>query len=211
MTDAGRPRPTRSKRSTSIPAPERGIDDAIPPVRRVAAGGAAEGSLRRSEEQFRAIFEGVGDGVAIWDPHGNFLEVNRVLCERLGYSREQLLAIPVGAVNSPESGATIPGRVDEIMRGGSVPAIDATHVRRDGTEVPIEAVSRRIEFRGRPAILTVYRDITERKRADETARAAAARLQTAMEAMLDGVSILSSLRDGEGRITTSESTTPTRR
>ena len=201
MTDADRPRPIRSKRSPLTPADDRGIDEAVNPVRRTAAGHQAEESLRRSAEQFRATFEGVGDGVAIWDPHGNFLEVNRVLCERLGYTREQLLAMPVGAVNSPESGATIPGRVEEIMRGGNVPAIEATHVRRDGTEIPIEAVSRRIEFLGRPAILTVYRDITERKRAEETARASAARLQIAMEAMLDGVSILSSVRDEDGRIT----------
>ena len=62
----------------------------------------------------------MGDGVAISEPGGNFLEVNRVVCERLGYTREQLLAMPVGAINSPESAATIPKRVEAMLRGGRV-------------------------------------------------------------------------------------------
>jgi two-component system cell cycle sensor histidine kinase/response regulator CckA len=163
-------------------------------------GPEVKDAMRRSEEQFRSIFDGLGDGVAISQPGGKFLEVNRVLCERLGYTREQLLSMPVSAINSPESAATIPGHVDEIMRGGGVRAIDATHVRRDGTEMPIEAVSRLIEFRGKPAILTVYRDIAERKRAEEALAASEARLRTAMDTMLDGVAITSAVRDDAGRI-----------
>ena len=200
MTDARRSRPKLSKRPPFIPADERGIENGITSTGDMKTRHEAGEALRRSEEQFHAIFDSVGDGMAISEPGGNFLEVNRVLCERLGYTREQLLTMPVRAINSPESAATILGRVEEIMRGGEVRAIDATHVRRDGTEMPIEAVSRRIEFGGRPAILTVYRDIAERKQSEEAVRASAAHLQIAMDAMLDGVSILSSLRDDSGRI-----------
>jgi two-component system cell cycle sensor histidine kinase/response regulator CckA len=181
-------------------ADERRIDEVTASAPDMTAKQNAEEALRRSEEQFRTIFDSMGDGVAISEPGGNFLEVNRVLCGRLGYSREQLLTMPVSAINSPESAATVQGRVDEIMRGGGIRSIEATHVRRDGTELPIEAVSRRIAFRGRPAILTVYRDITERKQADEALTASVARLKIAMDAMLDGVSILSAVRDDSGHI-----------
>ena len=68
----------------------------IASVRDITARHEAEEALRQSEEQFRTIFDSMGDGVAISEPGGNFLEVNRVLCERLGYTREQLLAMPVG-------------------------------------------------------------------------------------------------------------------
>ena len=123
-------------------------------------------AIGRSERQFRDIFDSMGDGVAISEPGGHYLEVNRVLCERLGYARDELVGMPVSAINSPESAATIPGRVERVMRYGEVRPIEVTHVRRDGTEIPIEAVSRHIEFRGRPAILSVYRDISERKQAE---------------------------------------------
>ena len=160
----------------------------------------AEEALRLSELEFRTIFDSVGDGVAIWEPEGKYLEVNRVLCERLGYSREELLGMQVDAINSSESAATIPGRVAEIMQGRGIRAIEATHVRRDGAQIPIEAVSRRITFRGKPAILTVYRDTAERKRAAEAVADSLARLRTALDAMLDGVAISSAVRDDGGRI-----------
>lgn len=159
------------------------IVGAIVSVRDVTASHEAEEALRQSEEQFRAIFDTVGDGMAIWDPHGNFLEVNRVLCERLGYTREELLAMPVRAINSPESAATIPRRARAIVRGGAVRAIEATHVRRDGTEIPIEAVSRRIEFQGKPAILSVYRDISERIRSEEAFGEQARSMQELLDAL----------------------------
>ena len=130
---------------------------------------AAEEAQRANERQFREIFDNVGDGVAIADPQGFFLEVNRVVCERLGYSREQLLAMPVSAINAPEFAALIPERVGQIMQGG-VSVFDTTHLRQDGTEIHTEVAARRIEFRGQPAILSVYRDITDRRRAEKRMR-----------------------------------------
>jgi two-component system, cell cycle sensor histidine kinase and response regulator CckA len=203
MTGSRRSRPRPSEPSPVIAADERGIDNVTAPAHGMSARSATQNAVeaqRRSEEQFRTIFDSMGDGVAISEPGGNYVEVNRVLCGRLGYSREELLTMPVSAINSPESAATVQGRVDEIMRGGGIRAIQATHIRRDGTELPIEAVSRLITFRGRPAILTVYRDITERKQADEALTASVDRLKIAMDAMLDGVSILSAVRDDSGRI-----------
>jgi PAS domain S-box-containing protein len=102
----------------------------IASVRDITARHEAEEALRQSEEQFRIIFDSMGDGVAISEPGGNFLEVNRVVCERLGYTRAQLLAMPVGAINSPTSAATIPKRVEAMLRGGHIRAIEATHVVR---------------------------------------------------------------------------------
>ena len=200
MAGASRSRPKKSTGSPFTPADGRGIDDAAASDGDSTARLDAEEPLRLSELEFRTIFDSVGDGVAIWEPEGKYLEVNRVVCERLGYSREELLSMQVDAINSSESAATIPGRVAEIMQGRGIRAIEATHVRRDGAEIPIEAVSRRITFRGKPAILTVYRDITERKRAEEAIANSVTRLQIAMGAMLDGVSILSSVRDDAGRI-----------
>ena len=197
MADAGR---SKSKRPPPVPGGKPGTDGANASTPDLAAELADRGSQPLGDDQFRAIFDSVGDGVAISEPGGRFLEVNKVVCERLGYSREELLNMQVGAINSPESAASIPRRIDEITRGGDVPAIEATHVRRDGTEIHVEAVSRLIRFRGKPAVLSVYRDITERRRADADLAASMARLQIAMDAMLDGVSILSAVHDGDGRI-----------
>jgi PAS domain S-box-containing protein len=143
----------------------------------------AERVRRESDLQFRTIFDSVSDGVAISEPGGTFLEVNRALCNRLGYTREQLLKLPVSAINTAASAATIPGRVRDMLAGRESPAIEATHVRADGSEIAVEAVSCRIEFRGRPAILSVYRDITERKRTEAALREQSRLMQALLDAL----------------------------
>ena len=60
-----------------------------------AAKETAEGAnsaLRESEERFRGAFDGASIGMALVSPEGRFLEVNRALCDILGYSEDELLA-----------------------------------------------------------------------------------------------------------------------
>ena len=144
---------------------------------------------RRSEEQFRTIFDNVGDAVAIYEPSGDFVEVNRVLCERLGYSRDELLSMSVLDIDAPESASLLQGRVERIFNEG-LALFEVAHVRRDGTRIPTEIVSRKIEFRGRPAILTVQRDITSRKQTEEALRVSEQQFRTIFDSVGDGVAIL---------------------
>ena len=153
-------------------------------------------ALRRSEEQFRAIFDNVGDAVAIHEPGKTFVEANRVLSERLGYTREELLAMPVAAINAPELRETIAERSAQIMREGSS-VFETVHVRRDGVRFPVEVSARRIEFQGRPAILSVQRDISERKRTEEAMQQQA----TFLQQILDAIPIPIIAKDRDGRVT----------
>ena len=154
----------------------------IASVRDITEPVRAEAAVRQSEQELHAIFDGVGDGVAIHEPGGTFLEVNSVVCSRLGYSREELLTMSVSAINSPESAASVPERAATIMAGGTH-VFELTHVARDGTEIPVEVVSRRIEFRGKPAVLSVHRDLTERRKAEAAMREQARYLQELIDAL----------------------------
>ena len=146
---------------------------------------------RRSEEQFRTIFDSVGDGVAIHDPGGNFVEANRVICERLGYTREEFLRLTVAAINAPDWIPAIPERVAQIMSQGSV-IFETVHLTRDGRQIPTEVLSRRIEYRGAPAVLSVHRDITERKKTQEALRQSESQFRTIFDGVGDGVAIYDS-------------------
>jgi PAS domain S-box-containing protein len=164
-------------------------------VHDITAEHEADDARQRSEEQFRAIFDSVGDAVAIYEPDGAFVEVNRMLCERLGYSRDELLTMTVKDIDAPESAALVPGRVEAITQEG-VARFEAIHLRRDGTRIPTEIVSRKIEFRGHTAILTVQRDITERKRAEEAIRSQA----LFMQELLNAIPIPINAKGRDGRI-----------
>jgi len=129
----------------------------------------AEPALRESESRYKALFDSASDAIVIHDMEGRFLEVNRVLCERLGYSRDELLQMTVMDIDAPEYAALLPQRIQELRRRGRI-LFDTAHVRRDGCVIPIELSSRIVEYAGALAILSIGRDITERKQAEESLR-----------------------------------------
>ena len=52
---------------------------------------------RATLETYRYIFDNVNDAIFVHDLQGQFLDVNQVACQRLGYTREELLALCVQA------------------------------------------------------------------------------------------------------------------
>jgi two-component system, cell cycle sensor histidine kinase and response regulator CckA len=125
----------------------------------------AEEALRKSEEKFRNIFDSSSDAILIHDMEGRFLEVNEVACRSLGYSRDELLRMTPMDIDTPEFARLAPARIRVIDRKRQQ-VFEAAHRRKDGTEFPVEVNSRRIEHDGKPCVLSVVRDITERKRAE---------------------------------------------
>jgi PAS domain S-box-containing protein len=122
----------------------------------------AERALRHSESRYRTLFENASDAIFIYDLNGRFLEVNRVACQRLGLSFEELRQMTPADIESPEYAARLPMRIDELQRYGHH-LFETVHVRQDGTRIPTELSSRLIEYDGEPAVLSIARDLTERK------------------------------------------------
>ena len=61
-----------------------------------------EAALRESEERFRSAFDYAAIGVALVSPNGRWLEVNRSLCEIVGYSESELLALTFQDITHPD-------------------------------------------------------------------------------------------------------------
>lgn len=140
----------------------------------------AERFLKDSEHKFRTLFNSAGDGIAIHDVAGRFLEVNDVLCNRLGYSREELLRMTPMDIDAPESSPLVHQHIDAVMRDGCA-SFETGYQCRDGFSIPVEVSSRLVDFNGHPAILSVARDITERKRAEEALRTSQERFRDLAE------------------------------
>jgi PAS domain S-box-containing protein len=137
----------------------------------------AEEALRRSELEFRTVFESSNDGIFIVDLDGRILEVNGVACQHLGYSREELLQMSVNDIEVSLDADHCPERSLALARAGHV--FEAVHVRKDGAHVPVEINARVFEFDGSTAILGAARDITERKRTEVEMAMRAAELDRA--------------------------------
>lgn len=130
-----------------------------------------EEELRDSEEKFRQLFHNASDAIFLHDiaPNrmpGRFVEVNETACAVLGYSREELLNMTVADINTSQDKENAPAIVEELVRTGHA-RFEGFHTRRDGTVFPVEISAHYIHIQGHWMVLSVCRDITERRRAEK--------------------------------------------
>jgi PAS domain S-box-containing protein len=133
----------------------------------------AERALRESEERYRLVLQNANDAVFVHaideDGPGSFIEVNDRACELLGYSRDELLSLEVAALDTPEQRERTPAIVAQLLETGRA-VFETEHVAKDGHRVPVEISTSTFVIQGRTVVLSVARDITERKRAEEEIR-----------------------------------------
>lgn len=130
----------------------------------------AEQELRESEENFRAIFASVREGIFVIDPeNGKFVEVNDSGCRMFGYAREEVLGSDIGLLSSGEAPYTLDDAL-ERMHGPTDTAEEFDwHCKAQGGRLFWGAVAAQdATFRGRTLLLVTVRDITARKTAEAT-------------------------------------------
>lgn len=133
-------------------------------------------ALEESEHRYRAIFENANDAIFIYDFQARFLEVNQALIKRVGYSRQELLGMTLSQIDVPEDAALLKKRIGILRREGKM-LFEATHLSRDGKKIPVEISSQIVEYKGQPAVLSITRDISERRQMEQAARLERLRLQ----------------------------------
>lgn len=127
---------------------------------------AANEAVVASENRYRFLFESSADGFFMIDDSGKFMQVNEAGCEKLGYTREEIIGQPVTKIVAPEVIGTSENRVEQVAREKDL-TFESVHMKKDGTRIPVEVRSKAVVFGGRPVFLSTARDLTERKKAEE--------------------------------------------
>ncbi len=138
-------------------------------VRDVTTAKLTEAALVASERRVRALLDGIQDAVFVHDMDGHILDANPAACRRLGYTRDEFLLLSTRDIDAPETGQGYANRLDHQVREGSL-AFEGRHVTKQGKPVPVDINTSLIQYEGRPAVLAVCRDITERRALEETRR-----------------------------------------
>jgi PAS domain S-box-containing protein len=114
---------------------------------------------------FRALIDRTNDAIEVIDPEtGRFLDVNEQAYHSLGYTREEFLNLTVPDIDPLVTGRSMQEVLEELQRSGSL-TYESQHRRKDGSVFPIEINATYIRL-DRDYVLTVARDITERKQAE---------------------------------------------
>lgn len=122
----------------------------------------SERDLQASEKRFRELFNSSSDEIFLADFEGRFLEVNNEACRRLGYSRDEFLEMNFRDIKTPKYVDSVSINI-ETIRKNKTHVYETEHISKDKKIVYLEMNSRVVDYEGREAILTIARDITERK------------------------------------------------
>lgn len=126
----------------------------------------AEEKSKRVLRKYGELFNSLNDSVFVHDLDGNFLEVNETAIDRLGYSRDELMSMGLEDIDSPVFSERAGERIEEIKEGKEL-VFESRHLTKDGEKIPVEISSNLITHQGSTAVLSVARDITDRKKAKE--------------------------------------------
>jgi PAS domain S-box-containing protein len=130
----------------------------------------AESALSESRQRYQMLFEKANDAIFLENERDEIIEVNRRACDLLGYSREELLRMKVSDLPAPEfraeAGSVVRGRIEK--HGGNT--FEAVDLHRSGRRIAVEVTYTPISVEGQKLILSIVRDITQRKRREQELR-----------------------------------------
>ena len=154
-----------------------------------------EQMVRESEERYRQLFEMESDAIVLVDRETHrYMDVNLAAQQLYGYSREEFLQM------TPEDVSAEPEKTRDNINAGDVHVPLRWHRKKNGERFAVEITTNQIIHRGRRTVLVALRDITERRRAEESLLASEAELLSILESTGDG--ILAVDRNGERVIKT---------
>jgi len=152
----------------------------------------AEAALRASEQRFFKIFQATPDLLSIASlKDGTVLEANRAFLQALGYRREEVIGRSLedlGIWADPRQREIVEQAVE---KQGETRDVEVRFKARGGSELPGLVSADAIEINGNPFILTLFKDISERKRHEEDRARLAAIVESSDDAIMavgpDGV------------------------
>ena len=120
----------------------------------------------KRETEYKELLDGMNDTVFVIGFDGYFLEVNETTTEVLGYTRDALLSMGPVDIDPYLKQEDIENLIDG-MKKEEKQVFETQHQAKDGTIIPVEISSSPINYQGEKAILSIARDISERKKSEE--------------------------------------------
>lgn len=145
-----------------------------------------EAALQQSERDYRGLFENAHDAIILLDPTDEtVLEVNQRACEIYALARSEFIGLSLKAIS--QNAVRGEQQVRETLKTETNLHFETVQYREDGTEMFLEINATTIDYKDRRAILSINRDITERKRSERRLKQSEEWLSAIFEASRDGI------------------------
>ncbi len=121
---------------------------------------AMEQNAHAWDENFREAFENSLHGMLVYDLEGKILDANAEFCNRLGYTRQDLVGAGLDRIVAPEY-VRVAGERLEAIRNDGFAVFDTGHVCRDGSIHRVELSCRTYAYGEDQIVLAIARDLTQ--------------------------------------------------
>lgn len=148
----------------------------------------AETAVRESEARYKALVELLPAGVFVFC-EGRTAYINQSGAAIMGaQTPDQILERDTFDFVHPDYRAEVKHNVHRLLTGGAaVHRAERLYLKLDGTPIPVQVEAAPIIWNGKPAILGIFSDITERKRAEEALATSERQLRTVLDTLPVGV------------------------
>ncbi len=149
----------------------------------------AEELILQNEKKYRELFQVNKDGIAIFllNPDGSpsrFIEVNDAAPAMLGYTREEMLQLTPMALEPDTPREQLRQRQADLSSKG-LSEFETTLRHKNGLPIHTEFTAQVVQYDGRPAVMNIVRDVSERKHAEKTLVESESRFREVLENSLD--------------------------
>ena len=124
-------------------------------------------ALAESERRFRAILDAAVDGISVMDTQSHLIAMgNRAFCDMLGYPMEEIYRVSIKDLHPREALAEVQRQFERNAKGEIRVARDLPMKRKDGSVFFVDISAAPMVYAGRPSLVGIFHDITERKKAE---------------------------------------------
>jgi PAS domain S-box-containing protein len=145
--------------------------DALEPDLDAQSGGEADAV--RATHRYQVLFHNAAFGVIVSNEAGRILQVNGRMCEMLGHTQDELIALPLKDVIHPDD-VTASARVRAGLISGpqTWTQFEKRYLRKDGSVVTVMATVSRVDDLdgGGPVMMGIMEDVTAQRAAEQALR-----------------------------------------
>jgi len=156
-----------------------------------------EQQLEEARSHFETLFNFMVDPVVIVDGKGKILEVTNRVQQITGFKKEELLGknfLRTNVVTAKSKAIAIKNLAKRMM-GMKIAPYQVEVLTKDGKKISFEINAAKINYRGKPADMVVFRDISEREKTQEELQGTLKKLRRALRATIQAMVLTVETRD----------------